>query len=370
MFERGRDVKRYQGLRQPVSPDWQGLLDVIGRKGTPDRVYHMELFQDVPVREAIADWFGLTEELDRADPWFEEKKTIAVHRFCGFDFVRGYLEGMTVDLRKIVTADTAELKKPGGRSYQDEHVGPITDWESFERFEWPDPSSPSATRRLEWLQENLPDDMCIVSGSMSHFCEWLTWLMGYENFCYALYDRRDLVVALAEKIFEIYDAALDRYLEFDRVKIIFASDDMGYKSGLLFSKDEMVEFVLQYHTRIAKKSHAAGRLYLLHSCGNLNEIYDYLLDTTGIDGKHSFEDTIEDVRSLKGTIGSRTALLGGIDVDFLCRADAEAIRERVRETLDVCQPGGGYCLGTGNSVANYIPLENYLAMLDEGRLYL
>ena len=32
-------------------------------------------------------------------------------------------------------------------------------------------------------------------------------------------------------------------------------------------------------------------------------------------------------------------------------------------------PGGGYCLGTGNSVANYIPLANYLAMLDEGRRY-
>lgn len=30
-------------------------------------------------------------------------------------------------------------------------------------------------------------------------------------------------------------------------------------------------------------------------------------------------------------------------------------------------PGGGYCLGTGNSVANHIPTENYLAMLDEGR---
>jgi uroporphyrinogen decarboxylase len=33
----------------------------------------------------------------------------------------------------------------------------------------------------------------------------------------------------------------------------------------------------------------------------------------------------------------------------------------------VCGVGGGYVLGTGNSVANYIPLPNYLAMLDEGR---
>ena len=32
-------------------------------------------------------------------------------------------------------------------------------------------------------------------------------------------------------------------------------------------------------------------------------------------------------------------------------------------------PDRTYCLGTGNSVANYIPLANYLAMVDEGILY-
>ncbi|HEY66086.1 MAG TPA: uroporphyrinogen-III decarboxylase-like protein, partial [Caldilineae bacterium] len=65
----------------------------------------------------------------------------------------------------------------------------------------------------------------------------------------------------------------------------------------------------------------------------------------------------------------RIALIGGIDVDFLTRATPEQVRQRVRETLDVCLPGGGYCLGSGNSVTNYIPLENYLAMMDEGRRY-
>jgi uroporphyrinogen decarboxylase len=56
-------------------------------------------------------------------------------------------------------------------------------------------------------------------------------------------------------------------------------------------------------------------------------------------------------------------------VAFLCRADVRAVRRRVRETLRACMPGGGYVLGTGNSVANYIPVPNYLAMLDEGRRY-
>jgi uroporphyrinogen decarboxylase len=94
-----------------------------------------------------------------------------------------------------------------------------------------------------------------------------------------------------------------------------------------------------------------------------------LIDDVRIDGKHSFEDVIEDVVTAKHRYGDRIALLGGIDVDFLCRADEAAIRHRVRNTLRACQPGGGYCLGTGNSVANYIPLDHYLAMLDEARKF-
>lgn len=62
-------------------------------------------------------------------------------------------------------------------------------------------------------------------------------------------------------------------------------------------------------------------------------------------------------------------MLGGIDVNFLRRSDEPAIRSRVRRTLKACHPGGGYCLGTGNSAANYVPLENYLTMLDEGRRF-
>ena len=92
-----------------------------------------------------------------------------------------------------------------------------------------------------------------------------------------------------------------------------------------------------------------------------------LIDDVRIDGKHSFEDTILPVTEAKKKYGDRIALLGGIDVDFLCRADEKAIRKRVCETLEICLQGGGYCLGTGNSVANYIPLDNYLVMLDEGR---
>jgi uroporphyrinogen decarboxylase len=197
----------------------------------------------------------------------------------------------------------------------------------------------------------------------------VNWLLGYETMCYALYDQPDLVEAIATRLVDMYRVVLTRIVEFDRVKILWGSDDMGHKTGTLISPQHLRKYVLPGHKLMAEMSHAAGRPYLLHACGNLATIMDDLIDDVKIDAKHSFEDTIERVEEVKHTYGQRIALLGGIDVDFMCRADEEQVRARVRKTLDACMPGGGYCLGTGNSVTNYIPVQNYLAMMDEGRRY-
>jgi uroporphyrinogen decarboxylase len=209
----------------------------------------------------------------------------------------------------------------------------------------------------------------VGSGGFAHFAEYLSWLMGYETLCIALYEQRHLVAALRDRLLAMYEVVIDRILEFDRVKILWGSDDMGFRTGPLISPDDLREFVLPGHKRMADKAHAAGRPYLLHCCGKIDLIMDDLINFVGIDAKHSFEDTIEQVTDVKRVYGDRIAVLGGIDVDFLCRATTAEVRRRVREILEVCMPGGGYCLGTGNSVANYIPLDSYLAMLDEGRRF-
>jgi len=41
----------------------------------------------------------------------------------------------------------------------------------------------------------------------------------------------------------------------------------------------------------------------------------------------------------------------------------------VHNILEKCTPGGGYALGSENSIANYVPVENYLVMLDEERKF-
>ena len=361
-------MSHYRGLARPHQPDWPALVANILRKGTPRRVHHLELFHDGEIVSAIAERFRLLDGVAPGDPHLEYRKRIAVYRFLGFDYVRAMPVGVDWRLPRQTTQDFGALARPNGRGYLDEHRGPITSWADFEKFPWPDPAAPAAYQELEWFEKNLPEDMCLVSGS-GHFAELLTWLMGYETLCYALYEQRDLVEALAERLIQFYRRQLESLLQFSRVKLVFASDDMGFKGGLLIAPGDMRRFALRGHRILAEMAHAAGRPYLLHSCGNLAAIINDLVDDVKIDAKHSFEDTIEDVRQVKQTYGRRIALLGGVDMDFLCRADEAAIRGRVRETLARCLPGGGYCLGTGNTVANYIPLDHYLAMVDEGRLY-
>jgi len=356
-------------LERSIKPNWEGFVRNLRREGTPDRVYFIELFLDWEIQQVIFDQFNLREGVDPDDRFCWAKLYVRIQRFLGYDFVRAGLEQMILPLRHKKTEDTALLARANGRYFQDEQTGPITSWKEFEAYPWPDPHK-AATTHVDWFSENLPEDMCIIlSGGFAHFCEYLTWLMGYETLCYALYDQRDLVKAISDKLIEIFTVVGQRMLQYERVKIVWGSDDLGFRGATLISPEDLREFVLPGHKLMAKMTHDAGLPYLLHACGNLEQIMPDLIDDVQIDGKHSFEDTIESVMDAKKLYGDRIALLGGIDVDFLCRANEDEIRRRVRETLEVCVPGGGYCLGTGNSVANYIPVENYLTMLDEGRRF-
>jgi uroporphyrinogen decarboxylase len=356
-----------------VTPDWQGFLKCLRREGTPERAHFIELIIDAEVQSAICQRFGLLEGLDAGDPFFIYKTQIALQSFLGYDYVvipGSVGESLDSGLghNNLVTADTAALQRSGGRSFVNEHRGPITNWQEFEAYPWPDPSSFN-TRALEWFQKNLPDNMCIIGGLVGSIFENISWLLGYETLCIALYEQRDLVTAISQKLVELYRRELEVILQFDRVKVVWGSDDLGFKTGTLISPKDLRELVLPGHKLLARMAHAAGRPYILHSCGKLSRILEDLIEDVKIDGKHSFEDTIEDVCEDKQQFGKRLSLLGGIDVDFLCRASQAEIRQRVRHTLECCLPGGGYFLGTGNTVANYIPVDNYLAMLDEGRKF-
>lgn len=83
-----------------------------------------------------------------------------------------------------------------------------------------------------------------------------------------------------------------------------------------------------------------------------------------IDAKHSNEDSVAPFEKWVTEYGHRIGLLGGFDMDFLCAKSPDDIYAQVVEQGKRYRASAqGYALGSGNSIPDYVPVENYLAMI-------
>jgi uroporphyrinogen decarboxylase len=344
-------------------PDFSRLETVVRRSGLPDRVPFVELFADPEVISAILGETYIPYDLN------DRSQTEACHlqriRFCckvGWDFV--WLP-VALDFKRelLPLEDTADLASDK-RQWQDESSGVIQTSEEFEGYPWPRWSSINEAD-FEFVASSLPDGMKIIF-TTGGVLEWVMWLMGFTPFSLALYDQPALIEAMFRRVGDILADAVDKAAGLPGVGAYFLGDDMGYKTGTFIKHEQMRKYLFPQQKRLAEITHKYGLPFLLHACGNLEKVMEDLIEYVGIDGKHSFEDVIMPVSEFKKKYGDRISVLGGVDVDFLATHSPDEVRAYTRRVLEACMPGGGYGLGTGNSVANYIPVENYLAMLDEG----
>ena len=127
--------------------------------------------------------------------------------------------------------------------------------------------------------------------------------------------------------------------------------------------------IIPQYKRIIELIHSYGKPFLLHSCGNIFGVMDELIDVAGIDAKHSNEDQIAPFSEWVNRYGDRIGNFGGVDVDVLCNSSQSEIKEYVTEVLNRCAGKGGVAIGSGNSIAGYVPIENYLCMVNTVREY-
>lgn len=301
------------------------------------------------------------DDLSLINAWLDNQ--IAFWYHMGYDYVR--VEVSTpLPAVSLVTKDTAHGNEDHNRAWQGLDTGPIQTWEDFERYPWPKIEDDTFYIH-RYICDHLPEGLGFITCHAGGVYEHVSRLMGYTGLCMALYDQPELVRAVADKLgalIQDYNAAL---LKLDGVSAIFQGDDFGYNNQTLISPDDIRKYFLPWHKAYARQAHEAGRPYFLHSCGKVDEIMEELITDVGIDGKHSFQDEVMPVEECQARWGNRIAWLGGIDVHKLCALSAEELRRYVRAKIEACTPGGRFAVGAGNSVTSYVPLENYLAMMDE-----
>lgn len=249
------------------------------------------------------------------------------------------------------------------RTWQDLHEGIIRNREEYEAYRWP-PLDEISIFPVEYAATQMPEGMKVMLMYIGIF-EDLKQLMGFETLAYATADDPELVDDILEQLTRLAEYTVGLAAAHPATGAVFYGEDMGFNTGTLLSPAFMKRHVIPRHKRIADACHQHGKPFLLHSCGNVTALMDDLIDVVGIDAKHSFEDKIMPVEECYARWGDRISILGGVDMDILGRGSEEEVRARTRQILEACAPGGGYCMGSGNSVANYVKLENYYAMIDE-----
>lgn len=237
----------------------------------------------------------------------------------------------------------------------------------FEALAWPDEASPMDLAPFEIVGSVIPDHIKIVGGVCGGPYEAAAQsLLGVLGLSYALMDMPDVVKAVFGKLQKLYTNANRQLAAMDCIGATRQGDDLGFKTGTFMPPTMLREYVFPIYRAMVDEAHAQNKPFILHSCGQLGEVYEDLIDC-GIDAKHSFEDQIMPVWEFQSKYGDRITPLGGLDVDTVCSADEQSLRAYTRTAVEKCWGKGKYwALGTGNSLADYIPLENYLVVLDEG----
>ena len=355
---------------RPVQPDGEALVRCILRQGTPERVHHIELGLDPEVQKAICERFPhILQGLDAADPAYLHKAQIALQRFLGYDYLVAGVGGYVMPLNRVKTEDTAAWRErvaatswtsiagrsPPGRSSSPipgptrsngHHRAGVVRAEPARRYVHHRRAG-QPLRRVPDLADGLRDALLRPLRPARPGAGDLRQ------------DRRDLNREL-----------VTRLLQFNRVKIVWGSDDMGFRTGTLISPEDMREFVLPGHKHSGSDGARGGPALSPALLRQPVQIMDDLIDDVQ-DRRQALvrgHDRERD-RGQEDASGSRSPCWAASTWISSAGRRKRRSAARVRETLDACLPGGGYCLGTGNSVANYIPLDNYLAMLDEGRRY-
>jgi uroporphyrinogen decarboxylase len=358
-------ITRNIPLKKPT-PDVQEWLDILLGKIQQKRTPLVEYVIDEVVWKTIAthllnrQWVGYSDNRNDMADYLDN--FIAVWYWLGYDIVK-YEKDAGFQQHRISTTDPGD-SPPKQRQWMDEHRGKITSWEEFETYPWPDVRQVDFSD-YEHINAHLPEGMGFLTSHGGGIFEHVSWIMSYEGLCLALYDNPELVKAVTDRVGKIIEDFYRQILGLDRVVGILQGDDMGFRTGTLVAPDELRKYFLPWHKRFSDLTHEKGIPYFLHSCGKVNTLMPDLKKEVRIDGKHSFEDLIIPVDIFQERYGKDIATLGGVDLNILGAQTPEDVRKRTHYLIDICGKRGRYAIGSGNSIPSYVPVENYLAMVDE-----
>ncbi|MHA2035213.1 MAG: uroporphyrinogen decarboxylase family protein [Promethearchaeota archaeon] len=250
--------------------------------------------------------------------------------------------------------------------------GYFKDFDDYESWEKPDPYWEARLinfRAGKEIQEEMNNEVISVPslGAMME-CSWEGF--GLENFSRILAKPKQ-----ARKVFEDrgkFTLELVKILAENDAEVVLLWDDYGYKNGLFMSPKNYRAYVFPWLKRICNIAHKRDCKVVLHSDGDLSEIFEDIIDC-GVDALNPIEPTTAnpefDIFKLNKKYGDKITFIGNLSPVLLATGEIEEIKAYAKRLIREIAPGGGYIFSSGHSINPAVTVENFEAMYNIKRKF-
>ena len=188
-------------------------------------------------------------------------------------------------------------------------------------------------------------------------------LRGMENLMMDFIEHPEFVKELLHAIADYNISQVKKALTYD-IDAVYFGDDWGQQQGLQMGPKVWREFIYPELKRMYAAVKDAGKDVFIHSCGDVDELFDDLIDI-GLNCFNPFQPEVMDVASLVPRYRGILTFHGGLSTQkTLPFGTPEDVRQETRDLISLGKDGG-YILAPAHAVEGDVPLENMLVFIDE-----
>jgi len=225
------------------------------------------------------------------------------------------------------------------------------------------PSLPSADKFSVMAQQIRRNPDCIQMFCIGFSLFERAWtLRGMENLLMDMCVNPTFVDDLLTMIADFNIAVIRKALEYD-IDVVHFGDDWGQQRGLIMGPIMWKKFIYPQLKRMYCVVKDAGKLISIHSCGDVDELFDDLI-AIGVDCFNPFQPEVMDVGVLMKQYHGRLAFHGGLSTQrTLPHGTVNDVRAESRRLIGLgCN--GGYIFAPAHAVEGDVPLNNMLAFIE------
>ena len=228
-------------------------------------------------------------------------------------------------------------------------------------YAWPNPVDPKVFGAMAETIRRHGDRFPVFQIGFSLY-ERAWTLRGMENLMMDMVENPEFVDELLNAIADWNIAQVKEALKHD-IDAVHFGDDWGQQCGLQMGYPAWKRFIYPVLKRMYKVVTDAGKFVSIHSCGDVDELFDDLIGI-GLRCFNPFQPEVMDVYSLMRKYRGRLAFHGGLSTQrtlpYGTVADVQA------ETRKLLAEGaaGGYIFAAAHAVEGDVPLENMMAFID------